>query len=89
MEHQASRVVSPGMKRDGRTLGYDILEEMRKVAVQRINAGEHPAEVAASFGFHRSWGYKSRATARGRSNGLRSLHPNRTIRKVECRRWSF
>ena len=54
-------------------MGHDILEEMRKAAVQRMNEGEHPAEVAASFGFHRSWGYNCRATARGRGNGLRAL----------------
>ena len=73
MELQASRRVEHFMKRDGRTLAHNMLEEMRMVAVQRMNEGEHPAAVAASFGFHRSWGYKCRAAARGRGNGRRAL----------------
>jgi transposase len=61
------------MKRDGRALGHEALEEMRKLAVQRMNEGERPAVVAASFGMHRSWAFKCRAAARGRGNGLRAL----------------
>jgi transposase len=61
------------MKRDGRTLGHEALEEMRKLAVQRMNEGERPAAVAASFGMHRSWAFKCRAAARGRGNGVRAL----------------
>jgi transposase len=61
------------MKRDGRTLGHETLEEMRKLAVQRMNEGERPAAVAASFGMHRSWAFKCRAAARGRGKGLRAL----------------
>jgi selenocysteine lyase/cysteine desulfurase len=49
--------VARSMKRDGRTLGHEALEEMRKLAVQRMNEGERPAAVAASFGMHRSWAY--------------------------------
>ena len=62
------------MKRDGRTLGHETLEEMRKLAVQRMNEGERPADVAASFGLHRSWAFKCRAMAKGRGKGLRSLN---------------
>jgi transposase len=65
--------VARSMKRDGRTLGHEALEEMRKLAVQRMNEGERPAAVAASFGMHRSWAFKCRAAARGRGNGVRAL----------------
>ena len=61
------------MKRDGRTLAHETLEEMRRLAVQRMNEGERPAVVAASFGMHRSWAFKCRAAAKGRGKGLRAL----------------
>lgn len=61
------------MKRDGRKLAHNTLEEMRIMAVQRMKEGEHPAEVAASFGMHRSWAYKCRAAIRGRGKGIRAL----------------
>ena len=61
------------MKRDGRTLGHDTLEEMRLLAVQRMNEGERAADVAASFGMHRSWAFKCRAAVRGPGKGLRAL----------------
>lgn len=61
------------MKRDGRTLGHETLEEMRMLAVRRMNEGERAADVAASFGMHRSWAFKCRAAAKGRGKGLRAL----------------
>lgn len=61
------------MKRDGRTLEHNILEEMRMLAVQRMREGETPQAVASSFGMHRSWAYKCRAAATGRGKGLRAL----------------
>lgn len=61
------------MKRDGRKLAHNTLEEMRIMAVQRMKEGEHPAQVAASFGMHRSWAYKCLAAARGRGKGIRAL----------------
>jgi transposase len=61
------------MKRDGRTLAHNTLEEMRVLAVQRMNEGEHPAAVAASFGMNRSWAYKCKAAARGGGRGLKAL----------------
>jgi transposase len=61
------------MKRDGRSLAHNTLEEMRILAVQRMAEGEHPNDVAASFGMHRSWAYKVRAQARGRGRGVRAL----------------
>jgi transposase len=61
------------MKRDGRTLGHETLEEMRGLALQRMIEGERPAAVAASFGMHRSWAFKIRAAAKGKGRGLRAL----------------
>lgn len=65
------------MKRDGRTLAHNTLEEMRVLAVQRMSEGEHPETVAASFGMNRSWAYKCRATARGRGHGLKALRSSK------------
>ncbi|WP_088508182.1 IS630 family transposase [Burkholderia ubonensis] len=61
------------MKRDGPALAHNTLEEMRVLAVKRMAEGEHPADVAASFGMHRSWAYKTRALARGQGHGVRAL----------------
>lgn len=61
------------MKRDGRKLAHNTLEEMRVLAVQRMNEVEHPGAVAASSEMNRSWGYKCRAAAKGRGRGLRAL----------------
>jgi len=61
------------MKRDGRTLAHNTLEEMRVLAVERMKEGERPAVVAASFGLNRSWAYKCQTLARGRGRGLRAL----------------
>ena len=61
------------MKRDGRKLAHNTLEELRVLAVQRMNEGKHPGDVAGSLGMHRSWGYKCRAMAKGRGRGLRVL----------------
>jgi transposase len=46
---------------------------MRLLAVQRMNEGERAADVAASFGMHRSWAFKCRAAVRGPGKGLRAL----------------
>ncbi len=59
------------MKRDGRSLAHNTLEEMRILAVQRMAEGEHPDDVAASFGMNRSWAYKIRSQVHGR--GVRAL----------------
>lgn len=65
------------MKRDGRTVAHNTLEEMRVLAVQRMKAGESAAAVAHSFGMHRSWAFKCRAQARGRGHGLRVLRSSK------------
>ena len=61
------------MKRDGRMLDHKTLEAMRLLAVQRMRDGESAAEVAASFGLHRSWAFKCRAAVRGRGRGMKIL----------------
>lgn len=61
------------MKRDGRTLDHGTLETIRKMAVQRVQEGERPSEVIASYGFHRCTIYGWLKAARGRGNGLRAL----------------
>src|SRR5579872_3580375 len=42
------------MKLDGRTLDHKTLEQIRRIAVQRVREGEKPVEVIASFGFCRT-----------------------------------
>ena len=59
------------MKRDGRQVSRAALQEMRLMALQRMNEGESSTAVAASFGLHRGWAYKVRAQGRGR--GKRAL----------------
>ncbi len=66
-------VVQSKMKRDGRKVSRAALEEMRLMAIDRMNEGETPAEVAASFGLHRGWAYKVLAKAKGRGRGKRVL----------------
>lgn len=65
------------MKRDGRTLAHNTLEEMRMLALQRMREGELPAAVSASFGMNRTWAYKVRTAAAGRGNGQRALRSSR------------
>jgi transposase len=65
--------VQRAMKRDGRTVSHEALEEMRLLALARMAEGESPAVVSASFGMHRGWAYKVRAKARGRGRGKRAL----------------
>jgi len=61
------------MKRDGRKLAHNTLEEMRVLAVKRMSEGEHPAAVAASLSLNRSWAYKCRAAVKGSGRGLKAL----------------
>ncbi len=69
----ANFAVRPSMKRDGRTVSRSALEEMRLMALERMNEGESPAAVAASFGLHRGWAYKVLAKAKGPGRGKRAL----------------
>lgn len=61
------------MKRDGRTLDHATLEEIRRMAVERVREGERPSAVIASHGFHRCVIYRWLKTAEGRGRGLRAL----------------
>lgn len=74
VQHYCEVVRRLGMTiRDGRTLDRTTLEELRRLAVERMRAGERPADVAVSFGVQRSWAYTIQAAARGRGRGLRVL----------------
>lgn len=64
---------STRVKRDGRTLDHRTLEEIRRMAVERVREGEDPSTVIASYGFCRTTIYKWLRTASGRGNGLRAL----------------
>lgn len=61
------------MKRDGRTLDHKTLEEIRRMAVQRVYEGERPSTVIASYGFSRQVIYKWLRQAKGKGRGLRAL----------------
>jgi transposase len=65
------------MKRDGRTLDHKTLEEIRRMAVQRVREGEKPSVVIASFGFNRPVIYKWLKAAAGPGRGLRALRSTR------------
>jgi len=65
------------MKRDGRELDHKTLEEIRRMAVQRVREGEAPSEVIASYGFHRTSIYRWLNAAAGRGRGLRALRSRR------------
>jgi transposase len=60
------------MKRDGRKLDHKTLEELRLMAMERVNEGERPAAVMRLFGFCRTTIYKWRDKAAGRK-GLAAL----------------
>src|SRR6202035_2040187 len=61
------------MKRDGRTLDHKTLEEIRRMAVQRVWEGEKPSAVIAWYGFSRQIIYKWLREARGKGRGRRAL----------------
>ena len=65
------------MKRDGRTLDHRTLEEIRRMAVERVREGEDPGTVIASYGFCRTTIYKWLRAASGRGKGLRALASRR------------
>lgn len=69
--------VEERMKRDGRTLDHKTLEEIRRMAVQRVREGEKPSVVIASFGFNRPVIYKWLKAVAGRGRGLQALRSTR------------
>jgi transposase len=66
-------LIEPSMKRDGRKLDHRTLEEIRKMAVERVREGEKPSVVIASYGFHRCVIYRWLKAASGRGMGVRAL----------------
>lgn len=69
--------VKDTMKQDGRRLDHKTLEEIRRMAVQRVREGEAPPAVVASYGFHRTSIYRWLKAAAGRGHGLRALRARR------------
>lgn len=61
------------MKRDGRTLPHETLEEFRLLALRRVREGERPSAVVKSLGMHRTSIYRWLKAASGRGNGERAL----------------
>lgn len=61
------------MKRDGRKMDHHTLEEIRKMAVERVREGEKPSAVITSYGFHRCVIYRWLKTANGRGKGIKAL----------------
>jgi transposase len=61
------------MRRDGRTLDHRTLETIRTMAVARVQEGEQPSEVIASYGFHRCTIYRWLKAVRGRGQGFKAL----------------
>lgn len=54
-------------------MDHRTLEEIRKMAVERVREGESPSAVIASYGFHRCVIYRWLKTASGRGKGIRAL----------------
>jgi transposase len=69
--------VEHAMKIDGRTFDHKTLEQIRRMAVQRVREGERPADVIASFGLCRTTIYKWLKAAAGRGRGLKALRSTR------------
>ncbi len=66
-------MIISSMKRDGRKLDHRTLEEIRKMAVERVREGERPSAVISSYGFHRCVIYRWLKTANGRGRGIKAL----------------
>jgi transposase len=73
LELSVALLIKVCMKRDGRTLDHGTLEEIRKMAVERVREGERPSVVIASYGFHRCVIYRWLKAAAGRGKGMRAL----------------
>jgi transposase len=83
------------MKIDGRTLSHEVSEKIRQMAVQRVQAGELPSTVIASYGLCRTSIYRWLRAAKQRGpDALRARKPpgppcKLTAReKMLVRRWS-
>ena len=81
-------------KSDNRSLDHKVLEHMRLLAVDRVEAGEKPSAVAKSFGIYRTSIYKWLRTRRKRGRqGLKSTKAKGPTPKLsdsqkrQVRRW--
>jgi transposase len=63
------------VQRDGRKIGRETQAELRKRAVQMVDDGESPEEVAKILGFHRSWIYRALATFSKEGLSGLDVHP--------------
>jgi transposase len=75
------------MVRDGRTLDHKTLEEIRRMAVERVQEGEAPSAVIASYGFCRTTIYKwlRQVKRGGRGDPLRSRKGTGRPRKLTAK----
>jgi len=74
------------MKIDGRTVSHEALEEIRKMAVARVKAGEPASAVIRSYGFTRAAIYKwLRAERQGGEAALRSRRGTGRPRRLTAR----
>ena len=80
--------------RDGRSLDHRTLEHLRRLAVERVEAGEKPSEVMRSLGFCRTSIYKWLRTYRRRGEtglaGSKSSGPKPKLtdsQKRQVRKW--
>lgn len=78
-------------------MDHGTLEEIRKMAIERVREGERPSAVITSYVFHRSVIYRWMKAAAGRSKGLRALgayqgtwHPKKlnTAQERQVFRWT-
>lgn len=70
-------LVEQDMKVDGRTLDHKTLEQIRRMACQRVREGEKAADVIAAYGFCRTTIYKWIRASTGRGRGLKALRSTR------------
>ncbi len=82
------------MRIDGRTLSHETSETIRRMAVRRVNDGEAPRTVIASYGLYRTTIYKwLKAARRGGEAALAARkHPGRQPaltprQKLKVRHW--
>jgi transposase len=66
------------MKRDGRKLDHKTLEEIRRMAVERVREGEDASAVIASYGFCRTTIYKWLRAVKAKGRGLDALRSRKS-----------
>jgi transposase len=65
------------VKRDGRPLKHQTLEQIRLMAVERVREGERAADVIAVYGFNRTTIYKWLQRALQPGLGIRALRASK------------